>query len=130
MQDSIVGIFLDRQTAEQAVQQLQAQGFNAQIDQQGNFQGFPREQADLYSSRLQEGNAIVRVDDPSDRGEEALNIMLGAGAENIDMVRGQGTGQQDFANWNNQKRGQHYQNLSSDQRQYGTIDQQTGQGRT
>jgi uncharacterized protein (TIGR02271 family) len=128
--DTVVGVFLDRQMAEQAVQQLQAQGFNAQIDEQGNFQGFPPEQADIYNSRLQEGNTIVRVNDPSDRGEEALNTMLGAGAENIDLVRGQGTGQQGFANWNNQQRGQYYQNLNANQRQYGTIDQQTGRGRT
>jgi uncharacterized protein (TIGR02271 family) len=116
--------------AEQAVQQLQAQGFNAGIDEQGNFNGFPREQADLYGSRLQEGNVLVRVDDPSNRGEEAVNTMLSAGAENIDMVRGQGTNQQDFANWNDKRRSDYYRNLKANQRQYGATDQQTGRGRT
>jgi uncharacterized protein (TIGR02271 family) len=116
--------------ADQAVQLLHAQGFNATIDEQGNFDGFPREQADLYGSRLQEGNVLVRVDDPSNRGEEAVNAMLTAGAENIDMVRGQGTNQQGFANWNNQQRSDYYRNLGTDQRQYGTIDRQSGRGRT
>jgi len=127
--DSIVGVFLDRQTAEQAVQQLQSQGFNATIDGGQNFSDFPGEQAKIYQSRVGEGNVLVRVNDPSDRGEEALNTMLAAGAENIDMIRGQGTGQ-DFSSWNTQQRADYYQNLGTDQRQYGTIDQTTGQGQT
>ncbi len=115
-----VGVFTDQEFAQRAVQQLKAAGLQSQILDRSNVRqleqlGFNREEYSLYESRAQEGNAVV-VAQGGQTGEEALNILLQAGAENIDVSKqAQGA--------------KHYQNLQADQRQYGPVDQSTGRAR-
>jgi len=123
--DTVYGIFLDQSHAQQAIQMLKSAGFNATIANQGNkqaFQGLSNDEANLYQSRANEGNAIVTVNNAGNRGEEAVNIMLETGAENIQM-NAQKSAQS--GSWD----ANYYKNLNANQRQYGTIDSKTGQGR-
>jgi len=119
--DTVVGIFLDEEHAKNALQQLKSAGFQAQQSKgSGNdFKGLSNDERGLYESRAQEGNALVVVRNAADRGEEALNIMLGAGAENVDMnAQGQGQGQ----GYTGQRDANYYNSLSrrgTNERQYG-----------
>jgi len=122
-QDTVCGIFPDQSQAQRAIKMLQSAGFQAQIGGGGkkSYSGFSDDEAGLYESRANEGNTIVTVSKAGNRGEEATNIMLEAGAENIDMRSNQAK-QQD-------RRASYYQTLDQKQRQYGTVNAQTGQGR-
>ena len=145
--DTVVGIFLDEAHAQQAIQKLQSAGFQAQLgsgDQ--DFGSLTQEERGLFKSRASEGNAIVVVNNAGDRGEEALNFMLDSGAENVDMnanESGTGSGYSTASQSTSTSRGgselddsqrsshyQNLQNLQSNQRQYGRIDQTTGKGKT
>jgi uncharacterized protein (TIGR02271 family) len=116
--DTAVGVFLDENQARQAIQMLQSAGFEARVLDENNLKslGLANEERDLYHSRFNEGNVLVGVD-AKNNGEKAVNIMLEAGAENIEMDAGQG---HDAA---------HYNKLNANQRQYGSIDRQTGRGK-
>jgi len=135
MNDTVVGIFLDESHAQRAIQMLKQAGFNAGISDGRNLKGLSKDQSQLFQSRANEGNVLVTVNDPSDRGEEAVNLMLDAGAENIEMQRDGsqgGSGSSQFQGRNTsqgQRDYSQYQNLGTDQRQYGRIDQATGRGR-
>jgi len=121
-QDTVCGVFIDQSQAQRAIQMLQSAGFNAQIaGGKNSYSGFSNDEAGLYESRANEGNTVVTVSNAGSRGEEATNIMLEAGAENIDMRSDQASKQGRNANY--------YQNLNESQRQYGTIDSRTGRGR-
>ncbi len=116
-----VGVFTDQEFAQRAIQQLQAAGLQAQIldrtsVRQLEQQGFNRDEYGIYENRAQEGNVVVLAQG-GQSGDEARNILLQAGAENIDVSR-QGQG----ANY--------YQTLQANQRQYGPVDQSTGRART
>jgi uncharacterized protein (TIGR02271 family) len=120
-QDTVIGVFLDQGSAQRAVEQLQAAGFKATLAGQGGrsaYTGISDQEARLYESRANEGNAIVTVQNAGDRGEQAVSIMLEAGAENIDMTAQQSQG------------ADYYRNLAANKRQYGQIDTATGRGKT
>src|SRR3954470_13888128 len=118
--DNVVGIFLDQEHAQSALQQLKSAGFQAQQSKGSgkDFQGLSKDERGLYESRAKEGNTFVVVRNAADRGEEALNIMLGAGAENVDMNAQQGQGQ----NITGQRDANYYNSLAqrgANERQYG-----------
>jgi len=119
--DTAVGVFLDESQARQAIQKLQSAGFEARVLDENNLKslGLANEERDLFSSRFNEGNVLVGVD-AKNNGEKAVNIMLEAGAENIEMDAGQGKGHD----------AGYYNKLNANQRQYGSIDRQTGRGRS
>jgi len=131
---------LDDEHAQQAIHRMQSAGIKAQLvsgDQ--DYQSLTQEERGLFKSRASEGNAIVVVNSAGNRGEEALNLMLDAGAENVDMnanQSGSGSGYSSASQGSSQidtsQRSSHYQNLQnlqSTQRQYGKIDQTTGKGK-
>src|SRR5699024_10325997 len=106
--------------AQRAIQQLQAAGLQAHILDQNSVrnlqqQGFNRDESGLYESRAQEGNTVVLAEGGR-TGDEALNILLQSGAENIDVSKqGRGTN--------------YYQGLAANQRQYGPVDESLGRAR-
>lgn len=115
-----VGVFTDQEFAQRAIQQLQAAGLQAQILDRNSVralqqQGFNKDESGLYESRAQEGNVVVLAQGGR-TGEEALNILLQSGAENIDVSKqGQGA--------------RYYQGLAAQQRQYGPVDESLGRAR-
>jgi len=116
-----VGIFTDQEFAQRAIQQLQAAGLQARVLDRNSVRGleqlgFNRDEYSLYESRAQEGNVVVLAEGGK-TGEEALNILLQSGAENIDVSK-QGRG----ANY--------YQQMTAQQRQYGPVDESIGRART
>jgi uncharacterized protein (TIGR02271 family) len=116
-----IGVFTDQEFAQRAIQQLQAAGLQARILDRNSVrnlqqQGFNRDESGLYESRAQEGNTVVLAEGGR-TGDEALNILLQSGAENIDVSK-QGRG----ANY--------YQGLAANQRQYGPVDESLGRART
>jgi len=133
--DTVIGIFPDKTQAQAAVTQLQAAGFKANIAERGQrdaFDGFDADEAGLYESRAREGNALVTVKNASNRGEDAMGIMLQAGAENIEMVAnssgqsatGAYMGQDASTTGSTQRRdANYYKNLKANQREYGIAGQ-------
>jgi len=122
--DTVVGIFLDQEHAQSAIQQLKSAGFQVQQSKgSGNdFQGLSKDERGLYESRAKEGNTFVVVRNAADRGEEALNIMLGAGAENVDMNAQQGQSQGQGQAYSGQRDANYYNSLSqrsANERRYG-----------
>ncbi len=92
---TVVGIFLDQNWAQRAIQALQAAGFEARVADQRTVNnltsmGIDNDAADLYKTRVGEGNSVVIVENAGNRGEDALGVMLQNGAENIDMSRDMG----------------------------------------
>jgi uncharacterized protein (TIGR02271 family) len=115
-----VGIFTDQEFAQRAIQQLQAAGLQARILDRNSVRqleqlGFNRDEYGLYESRAQEGNIVVLAEGGS-QGDQALNILLQSGAENIDVSK-QGRG------------AAYYQGLAANQREYGPVDESTGRAR-
>lgn len=128
--DTVCGIFLDQSHAQRAIQMLQSAGFQANIAGQGNnnaWQGFGNDERSLYESRANEGNAIVTVQNAGNRGEEAINIMLEAGAENIEMQEQGGASASSSSG--HAHNAAYYQNLNQNERQYGQVDTNSGRGR-
>jgi uncharacterized protein (TIGR02271 family) len=124
--EKVVGVFLDEQHANQAIQQLQQQGFDAQIADKSAIKAFRKtgledEVVNLYENRHKEGKSIVIVS--GDRGEEAMRLMLQMGAEYINISDKGGTS---GYNWmQGQAQGaDYYQNLDSNRRQYGWDENQ------
>jgi len=120
-QYAAIGAFMDESYAQRAIQLLQQAGIRAQIADQGTVQklgslGFTDQEARLYQGRLQEGNTIV-VAEAGNGSVQPIDILLQAGAENIDMSKqGQGA--------------QYYQSLPANNRQYGPYDQDLGRARS
>jgi len=115
-----VGVFTDQEFARRAIHQLQAAGLQAHILDRNNVSdleqlGFKRDEYRLYESRAQEGNTVVLAEGGR-TGDEALNILLQSGAENIDVSK-QGRG------------ATYYQGLTANQRQYGPVDESLGRAR-
>jgi uncharacterized protein (TIGR02271 family) len=126
--ETVVGVFLDQQHANQAIQYLQQQGFNAQIADQSAIKAFRStgledEVISLYENRFNEGNSIVIV--TGNQGEEAMRLMLQMGAEFINISD---KGGQPRYNWmqGQSQRADYYQNLDRSQRQYGQWDESRG----
>src|SRR5688572_30567089 len=126
--ETVIGVFMDDSYAQRAVQSLQSQGFKARIGDESSLNSLSdlaKEEAQLYTGRLNEGNSIVIVNNAGNRGEDALNILLDSGAEYMNLHgRGQGgaqSGQRYDANY--------YRNLQRDQRQYGRYDEKLGRAR-
>lgn len=139
--DTVVGVFFDEEYAQQAVQALQAAGYNARIADETAIKsfrslGWEDEVASLYQSRYDDGNSIVVVD--SGDGVAALDTLLQYGAEYINL-KGSGTASgaaqtQTQATQTRSTQGeaydaQYYSNLATDQRQYGAYDQNLGRAR-
>ncbi len=129
--DTVVGVFLDDAHAQRAVQALKAAGFDARVTDKsgiGNL-GLHNDAADVYGSRASEGNAVVTVN-ASGRGDEAFDMMLENGAENIKFDWDQkGAGMATGAS-NTNRSSQDYKNMQMNQRQYGRVDQTTGKGKS
>ena len=129
--DKVVGVFFDEGYAQQAIQALQAAGYEARIADESAIKSFRKlgweeEVAALYESRYNEGNAIVVVEGGD--GTNALNMLLEYGAEYINLQQ-QGQGKQSAGTQSGAYDAAYYQNLQADQRQYGTYDEQLGRAR-
>ena len=129
--DTVVGVFFDEGYAQQAVQALQAAGYQARIADESAIKSFRKlgwedEVAALYESRYNEGNAIVVVEGGD--GTNALNMLLEYGAEYLNL-QAQGQGKQYAGMQSEAYDAAYYQNLQADQRQYGTYDEQLGRAR-
>jgi len=129
--DKVVGVFFDEGYAQQAVQALQAAGYQARIADESAIKSFRKlgwedEVAALYESRYNEGNAIVVVEGGD--GTSALNMLLEYGAEYLNL-QAQGQGKQYAGTQSEAYDAAYYQNLQADQRQYGTYDEQLGRAR-
>jgi hypothetical protein len=85
----VVGVFPTEGEVFRAMQTLASLGFDANIlGTQGlralRESGMNESEASLYESRFWEGNTLVSVRAGA-RGDQALDIMLQAGAENIQI---------------------------------------------
>jgi len=127
--DTVVGVFLDQNHANQAIQYLKQQGFDAQIADKSAIKAFRNtgledEVVNLYENRLSEGNSIVVV--RGGKPEEAMRLMLQMGAEFINLS--EKTTDTARYNWMQGQAQQpsYYQNLDRSQRQYGLYDQTRG----
>ncbi|MDQ6694618.1 MAG: YsnF/AvaK domain-containing protein [Chloroflexota bacterium] len=121
--DTVVGIFLDQAHAQKAIQALKAAGFNAQMTDQSGLGklGLNNDASDLYSSRASEGNSVVTVN-ASGRGDEAFDVMLQNGAENVNFAWNQQSGAMSggaSAASNTTRSAQEYKNMHANDRQYG-----------
>jgi len=135
MQDTVVGVFLDPEHAQRAIDQLQAAGVNAQIADKSALQAFQnagleKEVAQVYESRMNEGNTIVLAN-AAGNGVKALDVMMDSGAEYMNL----NTTQQ----WGNQAntgqatpalKARDYSNMDASKRQYGRYDQTRGRANT
>jgi uncharacterized protein (TIGR02271 family) len=134
-QDTVVGVFLDPQHAQKAIDELQSAGINAQLADKSALQAFKnagldQEVAQLYEGRMNEGNTIVLAN-AKGKGVQALDTMMNCGAEYMNL----NTTEQ----WNNTgstvNKGQtmtagDYRNLDKSKRQYGRYDQTKGRANT
>jgi uncharacterized protein (TIGR02271 family) len=130
--ETVVGVFLDEQHANQAVQYLQQQGFNAQIADKSAIKAFRSTGLEddvirLYENRFGEGNPIVIV--TGDNGEEAMRLMLEMGAEYINISDKGGTARYNWMQGKAQGT-DYYQNLDRTKRQYGKWDESRGRALT
>jgi len=126
--ETVVGVFLDENHANQAVQYLRQQGFDAQIADKSAIKAFRNtgledEVIRLYENRFNEGNSIVVV--RGGRPEEAMRLMLQMGAEFINISEKTGTARYNWMQGQPQQPS-YYQNLDRTQRQYGPYDQARG----
>jgi len=123
-----VGVFTDGEFAQRVVQRLKEAGYTAMVatDQEArnlSSYGFNQDEVGLYSARFNEGNSLVLVD-AGNQGDEILQYLLQAGAENIDLSKG------GAAAGGQQRDARYYQSLQSSNRRYGPVDETTGQART
>ena len=132
--ETVVGVFMDDSFAQRAVQSLKAQGFNASIGDErslNSLSGLAKEETQMYRGRLSEGNSVVIVNNAGNRGEDALNILLDSGAEYMNLHGDKSQGQSSSQTTSGQKYdANYYQNLKSDQRQYGRYDETRGRALT
>jgi uncharacterized protein (TIGR02271 family) len=127
--ETVVGVFLDQQHANQAIQHLKQQGFNAQIANKSAIKAFRStgledDVVNLYENRLNEGNSIVTV--TGNNGEDAMRLMLQMGAEYINISDKGGTSRYNWMQGETQN-ASYYQNLDRTKRQYG-WDENQGRG--
>lgn len=131
--ETVVGVFMDQSYAQRAIEELQAAGFQPRVAGESALRDLPgvaQEEAQVYLGRLNEGN-VVLMTGAGERGEEALNIMLGAGAEYMNL-HGGGSDGQTQTQTSGQARSYdaaYYQNLGANERQYGRYDQDLGRAR-
>lgn len=138
--ETVVGVFMDDSYVQRAIQELQAAGFQPSIADENalrNMPGVTQDEAEVYLGRYNEGNRVLMVN-AGNRGEDALNIMLGAGAEYMNLHGGgasSGAGAQ--ARTQTQTTTQtegydanYYRNLRANERQYGRYDQNLGRAQT
>jgi uncharacterized protein (TIGR02271 family) len=126
--DTVVGVFLDQNHANQAIQYLEQQGFNAQIADESAIKAFRStgledEVVNLYENRFSEGNSIVVV--RGNKPEEAMRLMLQMGAEFINISEKSGTSRYNWMQGKAQN-ANYYQNLDRSKRQYGMYDETRG----
>jgi uncharacterized protein (TIGR02271 family) len=139
MNETVVGVFLDESYAQQAIQALQASGYNARIADESAIRSFRNlgwedEVTSLYEGRYNEGNSIVIVEGAD--GSAALSTLLQYGAEYINL-HGEGAASGAITTTTTQTSGQtsgqydagYYRNLAANQRQYGTYDESLGRAR-
>ena len=125
--ETVIGVFTDDSWAQRALQALESQGFKARIADQSslnNLPGVATEQAQMYLGRLEEGNGVVIVNNAGNRGEDALDILLDAGAEYMNLHEHGGS--KGSSKSSNQHDVTYYQNLERDERQYGRYDETRG----
>ncbi|MEO5953859.1 MAG: YsnF/AvaK domain-containing protein [Chloroflexia bacterium] len=141
MNETVVGVFLDENYAQQAVQALQASGSKARIADESAIKafrglGWEDEVVALYESRFNEGNSVVVVDNAD--GSAALATMLDNGAEYVNLkeagsstasMKSQSSGAQTQQKQGQNRDANYYRNLKSEERQYGSYDQEKGRAR-
>lgn len=137
--ETVVGVFMDDSYAQRAIQELQAAGFQPSMADENalrNMPGVTQDEAEVYLGRYNEGNKVLTVN-AGNRGEDALNIMLGAGAEYMNLHGGGsgGAGAQTQTQTQTTTRTQgydanYYRNLKANERQYGRYDQNLGRAQT
>jgi len=131
--ETVVGVFMDDSYAQRAIQELKSAGFQANVANENTLKSIPglsQDEAQVYLGRHNEGNKIVTVN-AGNRGEDALNIMLGAGAEYMNLHAGASGGQTQTttqtSTQNNQARdASYYRNLAANERQYGRYNAAQG----
>jgi len=125
--ETVIGVFTDDAWAQRALEALESQGFKARMADQSslnNLPGVATEQAKVYLGRLEEGNSVVVVNNAGNRGEDALDILLDAGAEYMNLHEHGGSKSSSQAT--QQHDVTYYQNLERDERQYGRYDENRG----
>lgn len=141
---TVVGVFPDNSWAQRAIQALQSAGFKARMADASiagrlASMGIDRNAASLYKSRLDEGDAVVIVEDAGNRGEDALGAMLQNGSENIDLSKGNTGAAAKSSSTTTTTATQptddatYYQDVQKrpkTERMYGQHDQTTGRART
>lgn len=137
--ETVVGVFMDDSYAQRAIQELQAAGFQPSMADENalrNMPGVTQDEAEVYLGRYNEGNKVLTVN-AGNRGEDALNIMLGAGAEYMNLHGGGSSGAgaqtQTQTQTTTQTQGydaNYYRNLKANERQYGRYDQNLGRAQT
>jgi len=134
--DKVVGVFMDDDYAQRAMQALQSAGYRVtQADESAikafRNSGFQDEVVDLYRSRYNEGNTILVVEGTG-QGENALGTMLDYGAEYINLSsKGTSGGSAQMS----QSQGTQYDaaelaRLEKSRRQYGRYDESRGRANT
>jgi len=129
--DKVVGVFMDQDHAQRAIQALKSGGYQANIADKSAIDafrnsGFEDDIVELYRSRQNEGNTIVVVQGKKG-GDAAFHTMLENGAEYINLTSMQGAS--NTAGAQQAQSASHYRNRNINQREYGDIDQTTGRRR-
>ncbi|MEO8285933.1 MAG: YsnF/AvaK domain-containing protein [Chloroflexota bacterium] len=129
--DKVVGVFMDQDHAQRAIQALKSAGYQANIADKSAIDafrnsGFEDDIVELYRSRQNEGNSIVVVQGKKS-GDDALRIMLENGAEYINLTSKQTAG--NTAGAQGAQPASYYRNRNINQREYGDIDKTTGRRR-
>jgi len=135
--DKVVGVFMDDEYAQRAMQALQSAGFRAtQADESAikafRNSGFQDEVVDLYRSRYNEGNTILVVEGTG-QGENALGTMLDYGAEYINLSSkggSSGSSGQMSKSQGTQYDAAELSRLERSRRQYGRYDESRGRANT
>jgi len=133
--ETVVGVFMDEDHAQRALETLKSQGYNARMADGSNLSNLPglsSDEAQVYVGRYNEGNSVVVVN-AGNRGEDALDVLLDAGAEYMNLHTSQGKGGQSGQSGKGGQSGEYdanyYRNLQSNQRQYGRYDENLGRAR-
>jgi len=131
--ETVVGVFMDQDHAQRALDRLQSQGYNARLADESslkNLPGLTNDEAQVYLGRYNEGNSVVVVN-AGNRGENALDLLLDSGAEYMNLHTGktQGNVQTGQRGQSGQYDANYYRNLQSNQRQYGRYDENLGRAR-
>jgi len=135
--ETVVGVFLDENYAQRAINALQSAGYRARIADESAIDsfrslGWKDDIVSLYRSRLGEGNPVVVVQGAN--GADAMGTLLDNGAEYINLKESGNSMNASQTQRGNAQQTQgydanYYRKLQAQQRQYGAYDQQLGRAR-